>query len=171
MARIIDELLLLASVRRQDEVRLEELNMAAIVHETQERVDYLARQYGAEISLPLTWPAAVGHAAWIEEVWTNYLSNAIKYGGRPPRIEMGATVLENDGLVRFWVRDNGAGLAPEDQARLFTEFTQLHQLRAQGHGLGLSIVRRIVERLGGRVGVESAPNHGSVFFFTLPLTA
>ncbi len=169
MARIIDELLLLASVRRQDEVRLEELDMAAIVHETQERVDYLAQQYGAEISLPLSWPAAVGHAAWIEEVWTNYLSNAIKFGGRPPYIELGATVLENNDMVRFWVRDNGAGLAPEDQARLFTEFTQVHQLRAQGHGLGLSIVRRIVERLGGQVGVESAPDHGSVFFFTLPL--
>jgi signal transduction histidine kinase len=169
MARIIDELLLLASVRRQDEVRLEELDMAAIVHEVQERIDYLAREYDAEIHLPRVWPRAIGHAAWIEEVWTNYLSNAIKYGGRPPRIELGATVLEHTGMARFWVRDNGAGLKPEDQARLFTEFTQLHQLRAQGHGLGLSIVRRIIERLGGQVGVESAPDHGSAFFFTLPM--
>jgi signal transduction histidine kinase len=169
MSRIVDELLLLASVRRQDEVRLEQLDMAVIVREVQERLNYLAQQHGAEISVPLTWPTAVGHSAWIEEVWANYLSNAIKYGGRPPRLELGATVLDDEKLARFWVRDNGVGLTPEEQARLFTEFTQLHQLRAQGHGLGLSIVRRIIERLGGQVGVESAPDHGSVFFFTLPL--
>ena len=67
------------------------------------------------------------------------------------------------------MRDNGAGLTPEDQLSLFTEFTRLYQPNTQGHGLGLSIVRRIIERLGGQVGVESEPNHGSVFFFTLPL--
>jgi signal transduction histidine kinase len=71
MARSADELLRLASVRRQDEVRLEALDRAAIVREAQERVDYLAQEQGAEISVPLTWPTAVGHAAWIEEVWAN----------------------------------------------------------------------------------------------------
>jgi signal transduction histidine kinase len=70
--------------------------------------------------------------------------------------------------VRFWVRDNGAGLSPDDQARLFTPFTQIHQARAEGHGLGLSIVQRIVEKLGGQVGMESEAGQGSVFFFTLP---
>ena len=73
-----------------------------------------------------------------------------------------------DGFVRFWVRDNGPGLTPEAQARLFAEFTRLGQVRVQGHGLGLSIVRRIVEKLGGEVGVESAPGEGSRFYFTLP---
>jgi C4-dicarboxylate-specific signal transduction histidine kinase len=56
---------------------------------------------------------------------------------------------------QIWVRDNGAGLSPEAQARFFTPFTRLDQVRAQGHGLGLSIVRRIVEKLGGQVGVEA----------------
>ncbi len=71
-------------------------------------------------------------------------------------------------MVRFWVRDNGPGLTPEAQSRLFTPFTRLDQVRAQGHGLGLSIVRRIVEKLGGQVGVESQLGQGSTFFFTLP---
>ncbi len=71
-------------------------------------------------------------------------------------------------MVRFWVRDNGPGIPPEDQRRLFTPFTQLDQVRAKGHGLGLSIVQRIVERLGGQVGVESVVGQGSVFSFTLP---
>jgi two-component system sensor histidine kinase/response regulator len=71
-------------------------------------------------------------------------------------------------MVRFWVRDNGSGITPEDQARLFVPFTRLSQARAGGHGLGLSIVRRIVEKLGGQVWVESQVGQGSVFCFTLP---
>jgi two-component system sensor histidine kinase/response regulator len=100
-------------------------------------------------------------------VWTNYLTNAIQYGGRPPRLELGATRQTGDRLC-FWVRDNGAGLAPEEQNLLFSPFTRLDQARARGHGLGLSIVRRIIEKLGGQVGVESQVGQGSLFSFTLP---
>ena len=70
--------------------------------------------------------------------------------------------------VRFWVRDNGAGLTPDEQRRLFRSFERLDQVRAKGHGLGLSIVRRIVTRLGGHLGVESQVGVGSVFWFSLP---
>ena len=71
-------------------------------------------------------------------------------------------------MVRFWVRDNGPGLTRAEQRRLFTPFTRLDQARARGHGLGLSIVRRIVEKLGGQVEVESEVGQGSVFTFRLP---
>ncbi|MBN2004465.1 MAG: HAMP domain-containing histidine kinase, partial [Anaerolineae bacterium] len=71
-------------------------------------------------------------------------------------------------MLRFWVQDDGAGLTPEEQSRLFTPFTRLDQVSAKGHGLGLSIVRGISEKLGGAVGVESAPGQGSTFWFTLP---
>jgi two-component system, sensor histidine kinase and response regulator len=102
-------------------------------------------------------------------VWINYLSNGCKYGGQPPELELGADVLL-DGQVRFWVQDNGRGLAAEEQARLFVPFTRLEQARAKGYGLGLSVVRRIIEKLGGQVGVESAgiPGQGSKFYFILP---
>ncbi len=112
---------------------------------------------------------ALGYAPWVEEVWVNYLSNAIKYGGRggePPRMELGAEA-QADGMIRFWVHDNGAGITPEDQARLFTPFTRLDQVRAAGHGLGLSIVRRIADKLGGHVSVDSQIGEGSTFSFTL----
>ena len=89
----------------------------------------------------------------------------MKYGGTS-RLEVGADVAGR--AVRCWVRDNGPGIEPSDQARLFTPFSRLHKVRTTGQGLGLSIVRRIVTRLGRQVGVESRPDHGSTFFFTLP---
>jgi signal transduction histidine kinase len=179
LTNIIDELLLLAGLRHVD-VPLEPLNMAAIVTEALARLQQVIEQAQAEVTLPDagSWPVALGHPAWVEEVWVNYLSNACKYGGvdgQPPRIVLGSdpTGFDNPSgstLVRFWVRDSGSGIAPDDQSRLFTPFTRLDQVRARGHGLGLSIVRRIVEKLGGEVDVKSdgVPGHGSEFSFTLP---
>ena len=170
MSNIINELLLLSGVRKT-EAEVEPLYMASILDEAQERLDSLIKEYRAEIVRPdaSTWPVALGYAPWVEEVWINYLSNAIKYGGQPPRIEVGGAPQAN-GMMRFWVRDNGDGLTPEALDCLFTPFTRLARIRANGHGLGLSIARRIVEKLGGQVGVESQglPGQGSLFFFTLP---
>lgn len=167
MHHIIDDLLLLAGVYKT-EVELKPLNMGRIVAEAQQRLTHLIHETQAKISFPGQWPEAVGHAPWVEQVWANLLSNGIKYGGRPPHLRLGATA-RSDGMVRFWVRDNGPGLTPEQQAKLFTPFTRLNHT-ASGHGLGLSIVKRIVERLGGEVGVESdgSPQSGSLFYFTLP---
>ncbi len=169
MRAIIDELLLLAGVRKV-EVKVTPLDMSGIVAEAWQRVAGLIEQYQAEIVIPSAWPVAQGYQPWVEEVWVNYLSNAVKYGGQPPSMELGAT-LQSDATIRFWVRDNGPGLTPEDQVQLFLPFTRLNQARATGYGLGLSIVRRIVEKLGGQVGVESEVGRGSVFFFTLPAVA
>jgi PAS domain S-box-containing protein len=168
MDQIIDELLLLAQVRR-GQVNVSRLPMDSIVTEARERLADMIEQFQAEIMVPAWWPPALGYAPWIEQVWINYLSNAIKYGGRPPYVELGATP-EPDGSVRFWVKDNGPGLTREEQARLFTPFTRLDQVRVSGQGLGLSIVRRVIDRLGGQVGIESSgvPGQGSVFSFTLP---
>lgn len=172
--RIVDDLLLLASVR-QEEVELAPLNMAEIVEEALEQLAHDIEEAQAEIILPEKWPVVLGHRLWIEEVWFNYINNAIKYGGRPeestpPRVELGSDDYI-DTQVRFWVRDNGLGLAPEEQELLFTPFTQLEHISSSGHGLGLSIVRRIVEKLGGRVSVESEIGRGSLFSFTLPKPA
>jgi hypothetical protein len=150
--------------------------MNYVVDQACRRLAYLIWEYRAEVVVPTEWPQAVGHAPWIEEIWVNYISNGCKYGGTPPRLELGAQLLA-DGWVRFWVRDNGMGISPENQVRLFTPYTRLGQMqggtplvRAKGHGLGLSIVRRIVDKLGGQVGVESEnmPGRGCTFSFTLP---
>lgn len=170
LVSIIDELLLLASVRQQ-EVLLTPISMHETVLAAQERLTNMIDELEAEIILPLDWPTAVGYAPWLEEVWANLLSNGLKYGGRPPRLELGSEGGKN-GYVRFFVRDNGSGLTAEEQSQLFTAFTRLHpKSSSQGHGLGLSIVRRIVTRLGGETGVESKVGRGSTFFFTLPTTS
>lgn len=166
MNRIVEELLLLAGVRKA-RIEAKPLNMDKIVTEAIKRLADMVRQYAPEITAPETWPVALGYAPWVEEIWVNYLSNAFKYGGWPPRVELGASV-QSDGMIRFWVRDNGPGLPPQAQARLFTPFTRLRQVHLKGHGLGLSIVRRIAEKLDGQVGVESNVGEGSVFTFTLP---
>jgi signal transduction histidine kinase len=167
MNNIVEELLLLSSVRKTEAVEVSSLDMAPIVSDVQERLDDMIQEYGATLDMPETWPEVLGRAQWVEEVWANYLSNAIKYGGQPPSITLGASVVGHQ--ARFWVRDNGEGLSAEACAALFAPFERLHQVRIEGHGLGLSIVRRIVEKLDGKVGVESEVGHGSEFYFTLPI--
>ncbi len=168
MIDIIDELLLLAGVRQAKKVKFSAVEMKTVVQSVQERLAGLIETAQAQIITPNTWPTAVGYAPWLEEVWANYINNAIKYGGQPPRIELDAEPLPT-GQLRFWVRDNGPGLKPEEMEHLFTPFTRLEQSNGKGHGLGLSIVRRIAEKLGGQVGVESQgiPGQGCAFWFTL----
>ncbi len=165
MSNIIEALMMLAEVRRSEAPR-ERLEMGEILASVRRRLAHKIEAAQAEIHFPAEWPAAVGYAPWVEEVWANYLDNALKYGGKPPRIELGAEKLEN-GKVRFWVRDHGPGISPEQQAQLF-HLGQRFLKRGDGHGLGLSIVRRVVEKLGGRAGVASEPGNGSEFYFTLP---
>jgi len=166
MTNIINELLLLASVREMNEVQMSPLNMAHIVGEVQTRLEDMLARAEAQLEMPSSWPVALGYGPWVEEIWANYVSNAVKYGGVPPHIRLGAT--PRDGQVYFWVQDNGAGIPPEQLGKLFTPFERLNQVHAEGHGLGLSIVHRIAEKLGGAVEVHSTPGAGSVFGFLLP---
>lgn len=172
MENLIEGLLLLARVRNIDDIEIEPLNMAGIVTAARERLADTIAEREAEITIhdKENWPHVFGYGPWLEEVWINYLSNALKYGaaeGAAPCIEIGAAI-QADEMVRFWVQDRGPGILAEDQAQLFKLFSQLNPGQSPGHGLGLSIVRRIVEKLGGEVGVESELNQGCRFYFTLP---
>lgn len=168
MVDIINALLLLANVSTQG-VNLTSLNMKEIVYSAKQRLASMIEQYNAKIIIHKYIPYSYGYAPWIEEVWVNYLTNAIKYGGNPPIIEIGATKEAEN--ICFWIRDNGLGLDKPAMAKLFTPFTRLHQTSAEeGNGLGLSIVQRIIEKLGGEVGVESEIGKASTFYFTLKST-
>lgn len=170
---IINGLLLLAEVQHLQQ-QAEVLDMQTIVNETLDRLTWQIAEGHAEISLPDTWPQVLGYPQLVEEVWANYINNALKYGGPNPRITLGydsASEHPQDGIYqRFWVHDSGPGIAPQIRENLFEPFVRLAdgRLRSSSHGLGLSIVRRIIEKLGGKVGVESPPSGGSCFWFTLP---
>jgi signal transduction histidine kinase len=165
--QITHDLLMLATTDKS-KVQLTPLNMKVIFADACKQLGELINTSEAKITTPEFWPDAMGYAPWIEEVWTNYLSNALKYGGTPPEIVVGSTML-NNGNIEFWIRDNGEGLSQEEQKRLFKKFVRLHPLKADGYGLGLTIVKKIVEKLGGNVTVESRTNgQGSKFGFTLP---
>ncbi len=167
MNNIVDSLLLLSEVRKVD-APIEPIDMAKVVTAVRNRLSYMVKEYHGHIILSEDWPIAVGYEPWIKEVWANYLSNALKYGGPSPIVELGAST-QTDGTIRFWTRDHGPGIPTEEQTRLFMPFTQLGKMRKRGgHGLGLSIVYHIVEKLGGTVGVESEVGKGSLFYFTLP---
>ena len=161
----VDALLLLSTVAQQ-RVELHSLEMGAVVEQVLSQLADLRARTHASIKLPPTWPSALGYAPWIGEVWLNLLSNALKYGGSPPGVEIGGTL--SGSHVRFWVRDNGQTLSAQERGRVFIPFTRLHQERAAGHGLGLATVQRIVSRLGGKVGVSAGPQGGNEFFFELP---
>jgi len=165
--QITHELLLLATTDKT-QVERTQLDMGRIFNGAKLQLADLIKNSNAQITEPSEWPQAIGYAPWIEEVWTNYLSNAIKYGGTPPEIEVGADVIFNGNVV-FWIKDNGKGLTEEQQKMLFKNFVRLEPQRVDGYGLGLSIVKKITEKLGGLAGVESKGNgEGSKFYFTLP---
>ena len=169
MRSIIKNLLLFAEVSKVEAPR-GLVHMAQVVANVKARFGHMIKEKQAQLIRPEVWPDAFGYGPWIEEVWANFLSNALKYGGLPPRVELGASA-RSDGLLRFWTRDNGPGIPPEARTRLFTPFNQISRLNNMGHGLGLSIVGNIVEKLGGQVGVETEVGKGSLFFFTLPTGA
>lgn len=167
MSHITDELLRLAEVRNLEEIYLEELNILEILANVTERLGYMIKESNAQLIVADSFEPAMGYASWIEEIFANYISNAIKYGGEPPIIEVGSTRLD-DKRVKYWVRDNGQGLTEEAKANLFAKYTRLEKIRATGHGLGLSIVKRIIDKLGGELDVQTKLGEGSTFSFILP---
>ena len=165
---IVESLLTLARARKQA-IMPQPIQMAEVVRNSLARLELPIQQKDARVHVTHPLPDALGHNTWLEEVWVNYIGNAIKYGGSPPEIHIGAMPLA-DGYIRYWVRDNGKGLSSDEQRHLFQKFERLGQNKIDGHGLGLTIIKTVVERLGGSVGVTSTgvPGEGSTFSFTLP---
>ena len=110
MEQIVEELLMLATHQEQG-VLHQPVAMEPVFKEALRRLEIMTAKHEASIRLVTPLPPVRGHPAWLEEVWVNYLSNAIKYGGRPPRVEVAAQ-RTRDGCVRFWVHDNGDGILP-----------------------------------------------------------
>jgi signal transduction histidine kinase len=116
-------------------------------------------------------PTLVGVRTQLEQVLGNLLSNAVKYigDGPAPRVEVGA--VDHGHLVECFVRDSGIGIDPAYHQRVFEIFQRLKDVEVDGSGVGLTIVKKIVEGAGGRTWVESARGEGTTFRFTWPKAA
>jgi signal transduction histidine kinase len=146
------------------------------------KLDDLAREVVAQLRMgqaganAAQWvigrlPEVQADADLLRPVLVNLMGNAAKFArdAHPPIVQVDASVEAGD--VTVHVRDNGVGFPPEAAPRLFQPFMRLHGPRFEGHGIGLSIVRRAVERHGGKVWADSQPEHGAAFHFTLPKAA
>ncbi len=145
------------------------VELAALFARVVERLEPERTAAGAEIGHdPL--PTLPGDEAQLEMLLQNLLDNALKFraptASRPPRIHLAAR--DEGELWHFRLSDNGIGIAPQDSERIFAIFQRLHTAdEIPGSGIGLAICRRIVARHGGRIWVESRPDEGSTFHFTL----
>ena len=112
---------------------------------------------------------AYGDAALLKVMMGNIIGNAWKYSAGKEDAVIEFSVAENDGKPVYFVRDNGAGFDMAQADGLFTPFHRLHSRdEFPGHGIGLAMVQRIVQRHGGRVWADAKPGLGATFFFTLP---
>jgi PAS domain S-box-containing protein len=173
MLRLVSDLLDMSRILAgRFSVLPETLATAAAVDKAVAAHWLLAQQKGLTLAnaVPADTPPVRADPVRLQQVLSNLIGNAIKFTPAGGRIRLAASV--RGGMVRLAVTDTGEGIPPAQQSLLFNRFSQVDMSanrRASGLGLGLSISREIVQALGGSIGVESAPGHGSTFWFTLPL--
>jgi signal transduction histidine kinase len=145
----------------------EPVAMASVLDTALSNLRLAIEESGAHIQIGML-PQVQGDAMQLVQLVQNLVANAIKFRGKePPRVEIGAT-REGDHW-HLMVRDNGIGIAPAYFERIFVLFQRLHgRATYPGTGIGLALCKRIVERHGGRIWVESEPDRGAAFHFTLP---
>lgn len=178
---LLDQLNDILDFSRLEAGRMELDDAVFDIRGTLESVVTLMKPYARQKDIGLQWdsgsgvPCLVcGDATRLRQVLTNLISNAVKFTAEGI-VELSATVLgeqDNGVLLQFVVSDTGIGIAEENHQRIFEAFTQADGSITRTHGgsgLGLSICKGIVERMGGRLGVCSAPGAGSAFWFTVPL--
>jgi PAS domain S-box-containing protein len=175
LSRIIDALLRLSRAGRVV-YQSQTLDIHAIVRRVVDALHLTASERNAEVFIGPLAPAR-GDPTAVEQVFANLIGNALNYldPKRPGRVEIGSrdgrTGPDGDSdptVHTYYVKDNGIGIASAYVPKLFQAFQRLHPDKTPGEGIGLAIVRRILERHGGKIWVESVPGEGTVFFFTLP---
>ena len=164
--RLIQDILKYSRMSRA-EITLSPVDLDALLRDIVQ--NYPAFQ-ASTIHLESPLPTVIGHDGYLTQCFSNLLGNAVKFvaEGVQPKVRVWSEL--SHGRARIWVEDNGIGIAPHDQARIFNIYERVHDgKRYEGTGIGLSIVRKAAERLGGAVGVLSEPGRGSRFWVELRL--
>jgi len=193
MLRHLLELSRVGRVEEPDEI----VPVGAVVEEVLNDLARQLAERNVVVEVPAAWPLVTYSRVRLREVFSNLVSNAYKFLGTQskPLVTMGwrrlldeavrvgraissasavgapaenAPIPPGDYLIEFFIRDNGIGIDPRDQQRIFLPFQRVEKLKVEGTGVGLSIVKRIVEGRGGSIRVQSAPGQGTTFFFTIP---
>ncbi len=167
MDRLVLELLEFSRVGRMQQP-LQPVAIADVVDRVLNDLQFTVAECGGTVVVPDALPVVLADRPQITRVFQNLIGNALKYRApdRPPRIEL--NVRRRGGDWQFSVTDNGIGIAREDHDRIFHLFQRLHARgEYEGTGLGLAIAKKIIERHGGSIAVESEPDRGSRFTFTL----
>lgn len=167
MQRLIEDLLEIARLGREP-MQQAVTDLDAVVDEVLASLQFSLAEKKVEVTRQPLGQARCDRVR-VSEVFRNLITNALKYNDKPaPTIEIGRR-LSLTGEPEFTVSDNGIGIKPDFHARVFAPFKRLHAKDAYGggSGVGLAIVKRIVEAHGGSIGVRSAPGQGATFFFTL----
>lgn len=168
MDQLIQDLLAYSRLARS-ELDPQPIELGRVVEEVVAHMRHQLEGAAIAVDLPPGLPRVLGHRPTLLQVTANLLSNAVKFvaPGVAPDVSVHAEV--RGAAVRMWVDDNGIGIAPQHHHRIFRVFERLHGgTRYPGTGVGLAIVRRGVERMGGRCGLESEPGRGSRFWIELP---
>jgi two-component system phosphate regulon sensor histidine kinase PhoR len=171
MSRLTEDLLVLARVESGEaKLDLQAHSAQQLVNESVSSMMETARAANIELVVkPVSDVMVTADSYAIHQVFANLISNAIRYAANGKTIEIGTE--EQQGLVEFFVRDSGPGIASEHLPRIFERFYRVDKARSRetgGTGLGLAIVKHIVLNLGGGVRVQSTLGHGSTFYFSLP---
>ena len=166
MSTLINDLLAYSRVNTQRKPA-EPVDCAEIFRATLENLKVVTEESKASVTANAL-PSVIGDPTQLLQLFQNLIGNAIKFRGKePPRVHVLAT--RRAGVWLFSVKDNGIGIAPEDFERIFMIFQRLHgRGEYPGTGIGLAVCKRIVERHGGRLWVESKKGEGTTFFFTIP---
>jgi two-component system CheB/CheR fusion protein len=169
-AQFMDALLIdLLNFSRVSQQRLEltSLELETVVGSVLDRLAEEIQKKKAEVRSQGPWPAVRAHEATLAQALFNLASNALKFAApdKTPVVRLRAE--ERGTLARIWVEDNGIGIAPDHQQQIFRLFTRLHGEKYPGTGIGLAIVQKGIERMDGRVGVESTVGKGSRFWIDL----
>jgi len=170
MDRLIQNVLTYSRLSRR-EIQLHPVALDKLVHEIVNQYPEM-QAARAGITIRGRLPPVMGHDASLSQAISNLLNNAIKFvpPGTFPEIRLWTE--QNNGHVRLWIEDNGIGIRPEYQHRLFSLFERIHpESKYEGTGIGLAIVRKAVERMNGKVGLASDGFTGSRFWIELPAAA
>ena len=162
----IEEVLKLARIGTVHEI-VEAVDPSDVVQEVLKGCTEQIQRQGARVRVAERFPRLACNRVHLFQVMDNLVRNALTFSG-DTKTELEIGVIDHESGVLF-VRDNGIGIAPEDQGRLFKPFERLGQIDRPGTGIGLTIVKKIIELYQGKIWVESEVGRGTIFFFSLPL--